>query len=62
MSFETTLAALGTAALIGLVSGWMSRPTNKSRIFSTDVGCAGVFLACLAILFATGMLLGKALL
>lgn len=62
MPFETTLAALGTAALLGLMSGWMSRPSNKRYALPTDFGCVGVLLAALAILLACGMLLGKALL
>lgn len=61
-SFDTTLAALGTAALLGLMSGWMSRPSKTRYSLPSDFGCAGVLFATLAILLACGMLLGRALL
>lgn len=62
MSFEQTLAALGTAIVLGFMSGWMSRPSNRRYALPTDYGCVGVLLALLALVLASGMILGKLLL
>jgi hypothetical protein len=62
MTFETTMAALGTAALIGLVSGWMSRTRSGPSTMPNDLGCLGVLVALVAILLGCGMLLAKVLL